>query len=163
MRNANLRFFNICGANPKHKIGPINNSGFVKILCHAGHHKKNIFINGNNFSTNDGYAVRDYLHIDDLNLIIFKSIFYLKKNKKNLLINCGSGKGVSTKQLFDYYQNYSKNKINIKILKRINEDPDEVVANTKNLFEKLNFLPRKSSVKNIIDTSIKWEKILTKL
>jgi len=158
--HANLRFFNICGANIKTKNGQINNIGVIKKLCKAGFKNKLFNIYGNNFPTEDGYSIRDYLHIDDLNIIIFKSINYLKNKKKNLTINCGSGKGTSTKKLVDTYNLITNKNIVIKIKKRISGDPAEVISIIDLLKKKLKYSPKSSDIKNIIKTASGWEEFI---
>ena len=37
---------------------------------------------GDNHNTQDGTPVRDFIHVDDLAEIHYKSLLYLKKNKK---------------------------------------------------------------------------------
>lgn len=155
--HANLRFFNICGANLSLKIGPINNTSVIKKLCNSGYKNKFFYIYGNNFLTKDGYGIRDYLHIDDLNNIIYKTITYLKNKNKNLTINCGSGEGTSIKEIINYYPNKS---LKIRIKKRIDGDPPEVVSKIKLLKRVLRYKPKHSSIQNIIKSSINWEKFI---
>ena len=157
--HANLRFFNICGANVESKIGQINNSGVIKKLCNSGNRNKFFYIYGNNFPTKDGYAVRDYLHINDLNNIIYKSITYMKSNGKSLTINCGSGKGTSIKQLIHYYPS---KKLKFKTKKKVNGDPPEVISKIGLLKKILRYKPKYSSIQNIIKSSMNWEKYINK-
>lgn len=157
--HASLRFFNICGSNIRLKAGQTNNTGVIKKLCNAVYNNKYFHIYGKNFLTKDGYSVRDYLHINDLNNIIYKSIIYLKKNKKNLIINCGSGQGTSVKDLINYYPN---KKIKIMIKRKIKGDPSAVIAKNKLLKKLLNYQPKYSSIQNIIKSSINWEKYINK-
>ena len=152
-----MRFFNICGANLSLKIGPINNTSVIKKLCNSGYKNKFFYIYGNNFLTKDGYGIRDYLHIDDLNNIIYKSITYLKNKNKNLTINCGSGEGTSIKEIINYYPNKS---LKIRIKKRIDGDPPEVVSKIKLLKRVLRYKPKHSSIQNIIKSSVNWEKFI---
>jgi UDP-glucose 4-epimerase len=157
--HANLRFFNICGANASLNVGQIKNSGVVKRLCNCVKKNSVFHIHGNDFPTKDGHAVRDYLHINDLNNIIYKSIIFLKNNNKNLTINCGSGKGTSIKQLI---HNYSNKRLKIKIGKRINGDPAEVISDIDMLKQVLKYRPKYSAIKNIINSSMKWENYINK-
>lgn len=157
--HANLRFFNICGANLKLKIGQKNNTGVIKRLCNSGYKKKVFYVYGNDFLTKDGYSVRDYLHIDDLNNIIYKTITHLKSTKKSISINCGTGKGTSIKDLINYYPD---KRLKIIIKKKISGDPPEVISSINILKKKLGYKPKYSSIQNIIGTSIKWERFIDK-
>ena len=157
--HANLRFFNISGAIIKLNIGQINNTGVVKKLCNSGNKNKTFNVYGNNFPTKDGYSVRDYLHISDLNNIIYKSLSYIKNKSKNLTINCGSGQGTSTKELINCYPN--KN-LKLKIKKKIAGDPPEVISKNELLKKTLRYKPKYSSIKNIVKSSINWENYVNK-
>ena len=157
--HTNLRFFNICGANIKLNVGQIKNSGVIKKLCNSINKNKFFYVYGNNFPTKDGYAIRDYLHINDLNNIIYKSIKYMKNNNKSLTVNCGSGKGTSIKQLIYYYQN--KN-LKFKIMKKINSDPPEVISKIGLLKKALQYKPNYTSSQNILKSSMKWENYINK-
>jgi UDP-glucose 4-epimerase len=160
IRHANLRFFNICGANLKTNSGQRNNNGVIKKLCRVGFKNKIFNFYGNNFSTEDGYSVRDYLHIDDLNNIIFKSINYLKNKKKCLTMNCGSGKGTSTKKLVDTYSFITRRNIDTRVKKKISGEPAEVISKINVLKKIFKYSPKYSDLKNIIKTSIKWEEFI---
>ena len=157
--HANLRFFNVSGAITKFKVGQINNTGVIKKLCNSGIKNKTFNIYGNNFPTKDGYSVRDYLHISDLNNIIYKSLSYIKYKSKNLTINCGSGQGTSIKELINFYPN--KN-LKLKIKKNIAGDPPEVISKNELLKKTLRYRPKYSSIKNILKSSMNWEKYINK-
>ena len=91
-----LRYFNVAGASPSNKIGQIEKSHgqLVKNIAIQYLKKKPVMnIYGNNYRTKDGTCIRDYIHVSDLADIHIKSIKYLTKNKKSILINCGYGKG----------------------------------------------------------------------
>ena len=157
--HANLRFFNICGANTKFKLGQLNNTGVIKKLYNSQFNNKPFYIYGNDFLTKDGYGVRDYLHIDDLNNIIYRSLTYLKNKKKNLTINCGSGNGVSIKELLDHFP---KKNLKLRIRSKIDGDPSEVISKIELLKARLDYKPRYSSIKNILKSSMIWEQFINK-
>ena len=57
--------------------------------------RKKIDIFGNDYSTKDGTGVRDYIHVSDLASGHLDTIECMKREKKNLIINLGTGGGYS--------------------------------------------------------------------
>ena len=159
---ANLRFFNICGADVKLKIGQKKNLSVVKKICFFGENKKTFNIFGNNFDTKDGSSVRDYIHIKDLNNIIHKTMNYLRNYNRPVTLNCGTGKGISTYELIKSYNKLTKKKLKIKITQEFSGDPPEVIANISKLYKLLGYKPKYSTVDKIIKSSINWENFLKK-
>lgn len=156
-----LRYFNVAGADQKLRTGQINdNLSMFKNLSKSIVKKKDFKINGKNYLTQDGTAVRDYIHLEDLSDIHLKALNYLKKNKiKDLLIlNCGYGQGYSVKEIVSIAQ--KKYNFNFTYQKKRRGDLPFVVANCNNLKKKLKWRPKFNSVKKMIDTSVKWEKKL---
>ena len=96
-----LRYFNVLGADKNLKYGPVglNSNSFSNNLYKSIISGQDFKIFGNNHKTLDGTPVRDFIHVDDLANIHFKSLNYLIKNKKNQICNCGYGKGYSIKQV----------------------------------------------------------------
>ena len=82
------------------RIGLKNNS-FSNNLYKAVISNKVFKIFGDNHNTLDGTPVRDFIHIDDLANIHYKSLVYLKTYKKSQICNCGYGKAYSIKEVVD--------------------------------------------------------------
>jgi UDP-glucose 4-epimerase len=60
-----LRFFNISGGDCVNKY-QIRNSSLINVVVDCLKNGKEFIVNGNEFSTNDGSAVRDYVHVLDV-------------------------------------------------------------------------------------------------
>ena len=90
-----FRFFNVCSADMKNKLGELHNpeTHFIPILVNKAINNKVIKIYGNNYDTPDKTCVRDYIHINDLCLAIIKSLKN-KVDKKFNIINLGSGRAI---------------------------------------------------------------------
>ena len=72
------------------------------MVCEAATKKRDkIIINGNDYKTNDGTAIRDYIHVSDLADIHIKAFELLIKEKRSEIINCGYGKGYSVKEVIN--------------------------------------------------------------
>ena len=158
-----LRYFNVVGAYKSLKTGQISKKSthLFKILSEyiIGKRKK-FFINGNNFTTHDGTAVRDFIDINDLCLIHLLIIKHSKK-LKTTIFNCGYGKGLSVMSIFLTAKKIFPN-ISFFIKDRRKGDPESLVANVKRLKKLLNFKPKFNDIKKSILSSVKWEEKINK-
>ena len=157
-----LRYFNVAGASRSKKIGEIEKSHghlIKNIAIESLKSKPKIKIFGNNYKTKDGTCIRDYIHISDLTEIHLKALNYVIKNKKSLILNCGYGKGYSVKEIVDIFSKIKKN-VKIIYLKKRPGDVAQVYSNIKRLKKVLKWKPKYNNIKNIILSSIKWEKNL---
>ena len=158
-----LRYFNVAGSDPNMRSGLISDkpTHLIKIASEAAIGKrKDIIIFGNDYSTKDGSAIRDYIHVSDLANIHVKALEYLIKTKKSQIINCGYGKGYSVKEVIKKTKEIVKNDINVQIGKRRKGDAEFLVSDTTKLKEIINWNPRFNDLSYIIKTAIEWEKKL---
>ena len=160
-----LRYFNVAGASPSGKIGEIESSygHLIKNIAIQSLKKKpviNIF--GNNYPTNDGTCVRDYIHVSDLADIHINGIEYLRKYNKSFVINCGYGKGYSVLQIVKIFKKIKKN-LQIIFSKKRPGDTAQVFANTKKFKKLLKWKPKYDNINIIIKSAIKWEKKLNSI
>lgn len=155
-----LRYFNVAGASKSGKIGQIEKSHgqLIKNLAiSALKQKSKINIYGKNYQTRDGTCIRDYIHVSDLADIHVKFLESQKIKKKSLIINCGYGKGHSVKEVVDIFKLIKKNVV-VSYKRRRPGDVGQVFANTQKLKKILNWKPKFDDIKEIILSSIKWEK-----
>ena len=80
-----LRYFNVSGADKKMRSGLMSNSeNLIKAICEVATNKKELFvINGEDYNTKDGTAIRDYIHIEDLSKAHTMAYEYIKNSKNN--------------------------------------------------------------------------------
>jgi UDP-glucose 4-epimerase len=156
-----LRYYNVVGSNLEDKIGELSNCDHIfKNYSRATiqPHPQYI-IYGKDYDTFDGTCVRDYIHIKDLNNIHLKTLKYLCNKKKNLIMNCGNGKGYSVFQIYSAFNNLNKESLLI-IKKKRPGDPAIAVANIDKLKKKIRFNLKYSKLNVMINDSIAWEKHL---
>ena len=161
-----LRYFNVAGADLDLRSGLIskNSTHLIKVACEvAVGKKKQLIINGNNYNTKDGTAVRDYIHVSDLADMHLKSLRYLIKKKRSDIFNCGYGKGYSVKEVIENLEKILKKKIQIKIGPRRLGDTPYVVSNVSKFTKKFSFKPKFNNLKVILKTALLWEKKIKKI
>ena len=160
-----LRYFNVAGASKSGKIGEIEKSHghlIKNIAIQYLKKKPKIEVYGNNYLTKDGTCVRDYIHVSDLANIHLKSLKYLIKKKKSLILNCGYGRGYSVQEIINIFKKIKKNII-VQYKKRRPGDVGEIYSNIIKLKKILNWKPKYNNIKLIIESAAKWEKKLKSL
>lgn len=160
-----FRFFNVCSALKKPLIGEYHKpeTHLIPIMISKFSKNKVMEIFGNDYNTKDGTCIRDYIHIFDICNAIKKSIYFIK-NKKcgNYIINLGSGKGYSNKEIANIAMKLMRHKTNLQYVKKRKGDNQFLVCDIKKAKKILGWKPKKSTIKNIILNEIYWNKYLLK-
>ena len=156
-----LRYFNVAGADPDLRSGLISDkpTHLIKILSEVAIGKRDkISIYGNNYNTNDGTAIRDYIHVSDLADIHIEAAKYLIENKISNIFNCGYGKGHSVLEVINTANSIYGNKIKFEYSERRPGDSEKLVSNTDKLHQHINWKPKFDDLNLIIETAVEWEK-----
>ena len=103
-----LRYFNPVGAHPSGNIGedpndiPNNLMPYIARVAVGSLPRVNVF--GNDYTTEDGTGVRDYIHVTDLALGHIRSLPKLMKSPGLLTYNLGTGKGYSVLDMIHAFE-----------------------------------------------------------
>ena len=142
-----LRYFNPIGAYEDGSLGELNDINAVNLfpqICRAAldkNHVVNIF--GDDWDTNDGTAIRDYIHIIDLAYAHTITSRFLEENKNIFKIfNIGTGVGTTVLELIKTFENVNKIKIRYEFSKKRKGDAKILLANS-DLFYDTFFLETK--------------------
>jgi UDP-glucose 4-epimerase len=132
-----LRYFNPIGAHESAKIGelpigvPQNLIPFVTQT--AAGIRKELSVFGSDYPTEDGTAVRDYIHVVDLAKahIVALSRLINNKNKNSFeVFNIGTGKGNSVLEVIKSFEKVTGKKLNYKLVERREGDITAAYADT---------------------------------
>jgi UDP-glucose 4-epimerase len=115
MKGIALRYFNPIGADPKMRSGlyVANPTHILGKLVETAQGRQSVFqITGTGYTTRDGTGIRDYIHVWDLArahvqaLADFDNVFNRAGNPKDnyLVINLGTGRGVTVKELVTAFE-----------------------------------------------------------
>ncbi len=161
-----LRYFNPIGAHESSLIGERPTKNPIHILPYITQTaigiKKNLTIFGNDYETDDGTCVRDFIHVNDVADAHIKCIPFLKKNIcKYYTFNIGTGEGVSILQLVDQFEKSVGISIPYKFGKRRMGDVPELWSDCKLAEKKLNWKV-KYSLHDMIISAWNWERKLKK-
>ena len=120
LRMLNLRYFNPVGAHPSGNIGelPIGrpNNLIPYITQTAAGLLNELTVYGNDYNTNDGTCVRDYIHVVDLAEAHIKGYEWLNNlsEPKTETINVGTGNGTSVLEIIHTFEKVSNQSLNWK-------------------------------------------------
>jgi UDP-glucose 4-epimerase len=125
-----FRFYNVTGSDG---ISPTNPDGLMWNLMNA--QKTGLFnLYGNDYDTEDGTAVRDYTHVNEICYSIIKAL----NQSTNQIENLGHGKGTTVQQMVDLYKEVNNCDFEVKICSRRAGDLERsVLDNPSSFMQKL--------------------------
>ncbi len=160
MRYVILRYFNVAGADFQARIGEMNakNDRLIKIAAQTAAGKRDkIFINGNDYSTPDGTAIRDYIHVEDVAEAHLTTLNYLQSGAPSDTFNVGYGQGLSVRQIIDAMLKCSPTPFTVTNGQRREGDPPCLIADASKIKEKTGWNPLHNNIEKIIKSALQWE------
>tara|TARA_B100000787_G_C16174697_1_gene288345 strand:+ start:163 stop:1146 length:984 start_codon:yes stop_codon:yes gene_type:complete len=158
-----LRYFNVAGADEKMRTGLISkvSSHLIKVACEVVVGKRDkLIINGDDYATPDGTAIRDYIHVSDLSEIHLISANHLINGGESDLFNCGYGNGFSIKEVVNELNKIINSNLKTSIGPRRPGDSQLIVSNVEKFMKYFSWKPKHNSLNYILKTAISWEKKL---
>ena len=158
-----LRYFNPIGAHPSVLIGelpqgvPNNLMPYITQTAKGIREKLTVF--GDDYNTQDGTNIRDYIHVVDLAKAHVKSLDYLNKMPARTCeaFNLGTGKGTSVLELIHAFESVNDIKLNYSIGPRREGDVPMIYANPEKARKVLNW-ECEYTIKDAVKHSWLWEK-----
>tara|TARA_B110000003_G_scaffold129903_1_gene131926 strand:- start:16130 stop:17101 length:972 start_codon:yes stop_codon:yes gene_type:complete len=160
LKSVALRYFNAAGADSSGLIGErhIPETHLIPLVLQAASgRKKDITIFGNDYSTNDGTCVRDYIHVSDLCDAHILSLNWLEKGGSSKRYNLGNGNGFSVNDVVKTAKKVTGNSIAVIKSSRRAGDPEILVADSKLIKKELGWNPKHEELGDIITDAWKWE------
>lgn len=158
-----LRYFNVAGADEKMRTGLISkvSSHLIKVACEVVVGKRDkLIINGDDYATPDGTAIRDYIHVSDLAEIHLISANHLIEGGEFNLFNCGYGNGFSIKDVIKELNKIINKNLKTTIGPRRPGDSEMIVSNVDKFMKYFSWKPKYNNLDYILKTAIDWEKKL---
>ena len=117
-----LRYFNPVGAHPSGRIGEdprgIPNNLAPYIAQVASGKLAELSVYGNDYPTDDGTGVRDYIHVMDLANGHVKALEKLAENPGVVTYNLGTGRGYSVLEMIKGFEEAAGRKVAYKVVGR---------------------------------------------
>ena len=161
-----LRYFNPIGAHPTTEIGelpagvPQNLVPFITQT--AAGLRKELSVFGDDYPTEDGSCVRDYIHVVDLakaHVIALERLLSGKNETNFEVFNLGTGRGSSVLEVVHSFEKTTGEKLNYKIVDRRPGDVISVYADTKKANDVLGWKAERT-MEEALASAWKWEKKL---
>ncbi|NGY69862.1 UDP-glucose 4-epimerase GalE [Priestia megaterium] len=154
-----LRYFNVAGAREDGTIGEDHSpeTHLIPVVLEVPLGKrKSITIFGDDYDTNDGTCIRDYIHVQDLIEAHILALRYLQKGGESTVFNLGNNQGFSVKEIITAAREVTGHPIPEVIGERRSGDPSKLVASSAKAKEILGWAPARTSVYQMIKDAWKW-------
>ncbi|NOK62532.1 MAG: UDP-glucose 4-epimerase GalE [Chloroflexi bacterium AL-W] len=156
MRYACLRYFNAAGdtANRGEDHDPETHLIPIVLQVALGQRDK-VIIFGDDYPTNDGTCVRDYVHVVDLaqaHMLALENIQDIGSRKYNL----GNGNGFSVLEVINAARKVTGHAIPLEVGPRRPGDPAVLIASSTNIREELGWEPRYPDLEQIVSSAWEW-------
>jgi UDP-glucose 4-epimerase len=155
---AALRYFNAAGADPAAGLAERHDPEthlIPLILETAAGERPHITVYGDDYATEDGTCIRDYIHVSDIcdaHLLALKALW---QGHKSCIYNLGTGEGYSVQRVIDAARHVTGKKIQHIVAERRAGDPAVLVADASSIMKELGWQPRRSDLETIIQTA--WD------
>jgi UDP-glucose 4-epimerase len=106
-----LRYFNPIGNIDSGELGDKltqNSANIMPMIFKSILDNIPFKIYGSDYCTEDGTAIRDYIHVDDLAMAHYETLKFMKKNNGIYTFNIGTGEGVSVLHLLKTFSSVNK-------------------------------------------------------
>lgn len=158
IKSASLRYFNAAGCEPSRRLGEDHNPEshlIPNVVKAALKQSKELIIFGNDYPTQDGTCIRDYIHVTDL---ATAHVLAMQKLESEQLVqlNLGTGVGVSNLEIVKAVSQVSGENLVPRYASRRAGDPSELVADSSLAHKMLAWKPCRSNIKSIVNEVIEW-------
>jgi UDP-glucose 4-epimerase len=158
LRWVSLRYFNAAGASSDAVLGEnwdITTNLIPLVMKAVLGASGPLQVLGNDYPTQDGTGVRDYIHVEDLADAHAKAVDYLNDGKPNLTVNLGTGVGTSVLQILAATEKTSGKPVPHKFAPRRLGDPAIVFADATLAQQTLGWTATRS-YEDIINSAFEW-------
>lgn len=156
-----LRYFNAAGAHISGKIGEDHTpeTHLIPLILQVALGKREkIMIFGDDYKTEDGTCIRDYIHVTDLSSAHVLALHRLRKGEESRTYNLGNGKGFSVKEVVETVRDVTGCDIKAEVAERRAGDPAILIASSEKARMELGWVPKYDSLETIIKTAWEWHR-----
>ena len=153
-----LRYFNAAGAALDGSMGETQavKQNLIPIVLDNVEKGRPTTIFGDDWDTQDGTCIRDYIHVEDLVAAHLKAVDYIANRTICDIINLGTSHGASVKEILEMVSKVHGNKADAVNGPRREGDPATVLASFEKAKKVLNWQPEHSDLETIIKSAYNW-------
>jgi UDP-glucose 4-epimerase len=159
IKYVSLRYFNAAGAHESGLIGEDHHpeTHLIPLILQVPLGKRDkIYIFGDDYPTEDGTCVRDYIHVMDLASAHYKALEYLRNGEESDIFNLGNGNGYSVKEVIETARKVTGHSIPAEVQVRRAGDPAILIASSEKAKNILGWKPQFDSLEKIIGDAWRW-------
>jgi UDP-glucose 4-epimerase len=150
LAGVSLRYFNVAGAYGKFGERHTVETHLIPIVLQVAlGQREKVQMFGDDWPTEDGTCVRDYIHVLDLaeaHLLAMENA----KPGRHAIYNLGSGFGFSVKQVIDTCRRVTGHEIPAEVAPRRAGDPAVLVASSERARQELGWQPKREDLTSIV-------------
>ena len=155
------RYFNAAGADPEGEIGELHEpeSHLIPAAIEAVLGKRpQLEVYGTDYPTQDGTAVRDYIHVFDLGRAHILALDYLRDGGESTAVNLGTGVGQSVLDVVRAVGAATGREVPHVLRPRRAGDPPELVADPSLAKSILAWAAEFRDIQRIVETAWAWHR-----
>ena len=163
LRLAVLRYFNACGADPDGELSERHDpeTHLVPLAVDAAIGRgPPLQIFGTDYPTADGTCERDFIHVSDLARAHVAALRQLNKAGETLTLNLGTGRAHSILEIVSTVERVTGRTVPLIRAPKRPGDPAALVADASRAERLLDFTPKLSDLKTIIETTWRSRRFL---
>ncbi len=156
IRYAALRYFNAAGADPDGELAERHDPEthlIPRALMAAAGSIPHLAVFGDDYETDDGTCVRDYIHVTDLARAHVLAADRLAKGGDSIAVNLGTGRGVSIREILAAVERVTGRAVPVVAGPRRAGDPPVLVADPALARRTLGFTADLSDIDTIVRTA----------
>jgi len=161
IRHVALRYFNAAGADSEGDLGECHDPEphlIPRVIETALGRRAFIEVNGTDYATPDGTAVRDYIHVEDLADAHVRALDHLLAGRLSVTLNVGTGCGYSVLEVIRAVERLAGATVAVRSGPRREGDPPTLIADASRATEVLGWRPRASDLDSIVTTALRWHR-----
>ncbi|GAE28409.1 UDP-glucose 4-epimerase [Halalkalibacter wakoensis JCM 9140] len=161
VKYVSLRYFNAAGAHESGEIGEDHKpeTHLIPLVLEVPLGKREtISIFGDDYPTEDGTCIRDYIHVMDIASAHYAALEYLRKGHSSDAFNLGNGMGYSVKEVIDVARNITEHSLPVEMKARRLGDPAILIASSEKAQTKLDWKPRFPTLEKIMLDAWNWHR-----
>jgi len=157
LRSACLRYFNAAGADPEGRLGEDHDpeTHLIPLVIDAALGRRaELDVFGNDYPTQDGTCIRDYVHVTDLAQAHLAALDQL--DARSVVYNLGNGQGHSVLDVIAAVEAVTGRRVPYRIVGRRAGDPAVLVASCERIRRDTGWSPRFAGLADIVHTAYVW-------
>lgn len=148
-----LRYFNACGATVTFGEDHDPETHIIPLALRAARDGLGVFkIYGDQYETEDGTCVRDYVHVKDL----ARAHLLALAPGLNAVLNLGSGQGFSVRDVLNSVEITTRKSVSVQEVDARPGDPPVLIADNHLAASKLGWIPQHGCLSDIIGDAWRW-------